>query len=82
MNDPELITVFSTNNFAEAEILKNALEDEGIKCVLEGENQGSFAGILEIRGMVLVSDEDRAKEVLTTHSNQLVENTDEIDGSA
>lgn len=71
MNPSELVTVFSTNDFAEAEILKNALEDEGIRCELDGQNQASLAGILEIKGLVRAEDESKAHEVLAQHAEPL-----------
>jgi hypothetical protein len=48
INEPEV--VFTTNNLAEAEILKNVLEGEGIRCELDGENQGGFAGVIGVIG--------------------------------
>ena len=65
-NEP--VVVQTTNNFAEAEILKNVLESEGIKCELGGENQGSFADVLGIPIMVRAGDEERARQVLAAHS--------------
>ncbi len=69
----ELVVVQTTNNLTEAEILKNALEAAGIKCDLEGENQGSFAGILNVRILVRAWDADRARQVLSSHAHQLPE---------
>jgi hypothetical protein len=59
----------TTNNLAEAEILKNVLKGEGIKCELDGENQGSFAGVLGVRILVRACDEDRAGHVLASHGH-------------
>lgn len=64
MKNDEPVIAFSTNQFAEAEILKNMLESEGIQCQLEGEHQAGFTGILEIRGMVRAWDEDKARMLL------------------
>jgi hypothetical protein len=49
-------------------VLKNLLEVEGIQCQLEGENQGSFAGLFNIRVVVRAWDEDRARQVLNAHA--------------
>ena len=46
-NDP--VEIFTTSDLAQAKILKGVLEGEGIRCDLEGENQGSFTGILPMR---------------------------------
>jgi hypothetical protein len=67
VNEP--VVVVTTNNLAEAEILKNVLEGEGIKCELDGENQGSFAGVIGIRILVRAWDEERARQVLASHAH-------------
>ncbi|HQR05213.1 MAG TPA: DUF2007 domain-containing protein [Gemmatales bacterium] len=66
-NEP--VIAFSTNQFAEAEILKNMPESEGIQCLLEGEHQAGFTGILEIRGMVSAWDEVNARMLLDKRNN-------------
>lgn len=67
MKNDEPVVAFSTNQFAEAEILKNMLESEGVQCRLEGENQAGLTGILEIKGLVRAWDEDKARMLLTRH---------------
>jgi hypothetical protein len=66
-NEP--VVVYTTSNLAEAELLKNVLEGEGIKCELDGENQGSFAGIFGVRLLVRAWDEERARQVLASHAH-------------
>ncbi len=66
LNEP--VVIHTTNNFAEAEILKNLLESEGIKCALGGENQGSFADVLGIPIMVRTGEAERARQGLAAHS--------------
>jgi hypothetical protein len=63
----EPVVIHTTTNVGEAEILKNVLQGEGIQCELEGENQGSFAGVLGIRVLVRAWDEERARQVLAAH---------------
>jgi hypothetical protein len=46
-NEP--VVIGTTSNPAEAEMIKALLEGEGIHCDLEGENQGSFVGVFDIR---------------------------------
>jgi Putative prokaryotic signal transducing protein len=67
VNEP--VVVYTTNNLAEAEILKNMLEGEGIKCELDGENQGSFAGVIDVRILVRAWDEERARQALASHGH-------------
>ena len=52
MDANEPVVIHTTSNLTEAAVLKNVLEGEGIKCELEGENQGSFAGVLDVRILV------------------------------
>jgi hypothetical protein len=65
-NEP--VVLCTTTNPTEAEFLKNLLEGEGVKCQLEGENQGSFAGLFDVRVLVRAWDEDRARQVLALHA--------------
>lgn len=67
MDANELVVLCTTTNPSEAEFLKNLLEGEGVKCELDGENQGSLAGILDIRILVRAWDEDRAVKVIASH---------------
>jgi hypothetical protein len=46
MNPSDLVTVYSVSNSIQANILRNALADEGIDCVLQGENQAAEAGLM------------------------------------
>jgi hypothetical protein len=56
----EPVVVYSTANLAEAEIIKNALSAEGIRCGLVGENQGGFTGLFAVKILVRAWDEERA----------------------
>jgi putative signal transducing protein len=67
MDANEPVVIQTTNNLGEAEILKGVLESEGIQCELEGENQGSFAGILAVKILVRSRDEEKARQVLASH---------------
>ena len=69
MDANEPVVVYTTNNLGEAEILKNMLEGEGLKCELDGENQGSFTGVLGVRVLVRAVDEERARQVLASHAH-------------
>jgi len=67
-NEP--VEIYTTTNPAEAEILKNRLESEGIKCDLGDENQGSFTGLFAIRVLVRAWDEERARKMIASHTSQ------------
>lgn len=69
MDANEPVVIHTTTDLADAEILKNVLEGEGIKCDLDGENQGSFAGILGVRILVRAWDEERARQLIASHSH-------------
>ena len=68
----DLVSVYSTNNAVEAEILRTALHGEGIKCEIDGENQAGLTGIIsmEIRLLVRAEDSDRARKNLEQHHHE------------
>jgi hypothetical protein len=69
MDADELQTVYTVANSVQAEIIKNYLESEGIRCFVEGENQAAEAGLmaLEIKIQVSAADFDRARQLLELH---------------
>ncbi len=67
LNEP--VPVYSTADLADAEVVRVYLEGQGIKASIEGENQGSFVGVLPSRVLVRAGDADRAREVLRSHSH-------------
>jgi Putative prokaryotic signal transducing protein len=68
MDANSLVVLCTTNNPAEAELIKSLLETEGIRCELEGENQAALTGILAIKVWVRAWDEDKARRVLKERS--------------
>jgi len=60
----DLVTIYTTNDSAHAQLVVNELRDEGITAVVEGGNQGGFVGVgaLEVDIQVKASDADRATE--------------------
>lgn len=64
-----LVPVYTARDPATAEILKNALEGEGIRCEIEGANQAALAGVLMIRLFVRSEDAARATEFLRSHEH-------------
>ena len=65
----ELLPVYSTSDPNEAEIIRNALQGEGIRCEITGENQAGLTGLstMNIELMVRAEDFDRAKKYLQEH---------------
>ena len=67
MDHLEPVPVLTTTQPGQAEIVKAALEAEGIPAEVEGENQGGFAGVLAVRVFVRAVDADRARAFLAEH---------------
>src|SRR5262249_24466198 len=67
MKSEELVTIYTVNNPIEAEIIKTALEAEGLSCFLEGFNQaGGITGV-EIKIQVPADQVEQAREILAEH---------------
>lgn len=56
----KLQTVYSTDNAADADVLRIALEQAGIRCELSQPTQGGLAGVDVTPVQILVRDEDLA----------------------
>jgi hypothetical protein len=70
MTQPDdILTVYTTGNATEAEVLRAALEAEGIQCQVGGESQAGLAGVetMSIQLLVRADDFDRAKAFLEQH---------------
>jgi len=68
----ELVAVYTVSNQVEAEIIKNALNSEGIKCFIEGGMQAGESGLtgLPVRIEVPAPDADRARKFLQAHEQR------------
>jgi len=66
MADQKLVTVFTATTEVEADIIKNALTEEGIQCTVEGALQAGGVGVLGIGVKVQVpaNEVTRARAVL------------------
>ena len=61
----EPVRVFTTNDPIAAEMIRNALQEEGIAAEVSGESQGGFAGVFpEIEVLVKASDADQALRIV------------------
>jgi hypothetical protein len=63
----ELVTVLTLKSATQAEVIKNALEANGIPCFIEGEGQAGLAGIFDIEVQVKAADADAARELVESH---------------
>jgi hypothetical protein len=74
MDTSEPVEVYATFRPAEAEIIKNMLEAEGIEADVTGETQGSFTGAThEVTIMVHGKDADRARGLIRDHQKAAAE---------
>jgi hypothetical protein len=64
MEADEPVTVYTVKNPYEAEVIKMALQGEGISCQLDGEGQAGLSDILEIGILVPARDADRAQNII------------------
>jgi hypothetical protein len=69
MSTDELLEVYSTDDPIEAEMMRNALRAEGLKCEIDGEGQAGLSGlgIMDVRLCVRAEDFDRARSFLEAH---------------
>ena len=69
MEAEDLVTVYTAANNIEAEIIKNALKNEGIKAFVEGSYQAGESGLVGIPVTVQVAavEADRARKFIEHH---------------
>jgi hypothetical protein len=75
MDSHQLVTVYTSANPLEAEVLKNALNAAGIRCFLGGEMQGGIVGIgpvAEVEVQVPAADADRADRLIRSHERHVL----------
>ena len=63
----ELTTVYTLRDAGLAEIIRIALEAEGIFCVIENEHQAGLTGVFDIDIQTRESDAERARELIEAH---------------
>jgi len=80
MDSSEPVEVYSTFRPAEADIIANMLQAEGIDAKAAGEAQGSFTGATpEVTVMVLAKDADRARLLIRSHQEKAARSPDATD---
>ena len=70
MHMNELVEVYTTTHEAEAEVIRIALEEEGIASQISGKNQGSFAGALDVKVYVKACDAIAAQKFIEEHQRR------------
>src|SRR5260370_41458334 len=73
MDSQDPIEVYTVTDPTLAELIRNALHEEGIVCEISGEGQGGFSGVLEIQILTKASDAERARGIiaeLERHRNE------------
>lgn len=65
MGDEKIVTVAKFDNSLEADIAKQILENEGIKCILQGQN---FANVYPVPGLAKVElqvfEKDKSQAIM------------------
>ena len=64
------VDVYSVPDANLAEIIKTHLQQDGVTCWIEGENQAGLAGILPIRLLVRANDVDRARVIIESFDHE------------
>jgi putative signal transducing protein len=77
MDPVEPVDVYAMFNPAEAEIIRNMLDAEGIEAEVSGDSQGGFPGATpEVTVMVRADDADRARGLILAHQKKAAESPD------
>lgn len=64
MADDELATVYTTTHPADAEMLRMALEEEGLPAFIEGGKQAGLAGVLDVHVCVAQQNAEQARRLI------------------
>lgn len=72
MHARDLVAVYSLADANKAEVIKNALEAEGIRCFLDGAKTAGQMGIaaFEVRLLVPAEHADRARKLIESHEGR------------
>jgi Putative prokaryotic signal transducing protein len=80
MESQEPIEVYTVTDPTVAEIIRNALHQEGIVCEISGESQGGFSGVFAIQILTRAIDADRARKIIAEmehhHDDEATEEED------
>jgi hypothetical protein len=70
LNPMDLVEVYTVTDPSLAEIIKAALQRDGIACWIEGENQAGLAGILSISLLTRARDADLARRIVKSYDHR------------
>jgi hypothetical protein len=75
MESSDLICVYSLTDVSKAEMIKNLLRTEGVRCFLAGEATAANLGLAVFRIDVMVPalDGDRASKLIESHERRAAE---------
>jgi Putative prokaryotic signal transducing protein len=82
MESEEPIAIYTLTDPTVAEMIRNALHEEGIVCEISGESQGGFSGVLEIQILTKTADAERARQIIAEmeqhHAESKADDEDEV----
>ncbi|MCA9155342.1 MAG: DUF2007 domain-containing protein [Pirellulaceae bacterium] len=70
MEAQDLVTVYTTTDAGEADVLHAVLQEHGIRCEVDGAHQAGFTGTLKIGLLVRAIDADHARRVIESHGQK------------
>jgi len=76
MSDLDLVSVYNSYDIMHVEVIKAALEGEGIRCVIDSESQAGLVNAMEVQLMVAEKAAPAAREFIEAH-DMPVEATEE-----
>ncbi|MCC6421519.1 MAG: DUF2007 domain-containing protein [Gemmataceae bacterium] len=81
MAHENLVTVAAVGNPVKAEIIKNALEAEGIRCFLEQEDQAALSGLMGVSVKIQVPEDqaEQARRFIADREQSAAEEESEAD---
>ncbi len=79
MESEEPVSVYTVTDPTVAELMRNALHEEGIVCEISGEGQAGLSGVLQIDIMTRAIDADRARAIIKDLERQHAEAADAAD---
>jgi len=70
MHGDEVVCVYTVTDPSQAEVIRGALQAEGIRCELGGPRQGGYTGLFEVEILVRALDAEQASEIIRTHQER------------
>jgi len=67
MDADDLQVVYTLYDENHAEVIRGALESEGIRCRIDGEHQAGMTNVFEVKLLVRAGDYDRARKIIESH---------------